>query len=170
MRRRRSRTRAKNGRSAYTLGIIVVVALISGHVLPVGSVTSGQLPRDTAFDVVNDEDGVVGLDVEGSVTVNQIEPLVDVTNRFESDVTVTLQDASDGDLYVNGNNRGDTATVTIGPDGTKTISIKAKGPSGSQVDFDVTASTAGLSVVATDRSTTVESAGNGNGNGNGNNP
>ena len=144
------------------LGLTVVI-LVSVH--PAVLVTNANMGRVGSIDVVADENGVVGLDVYSSVRKNRIDPLVDITNHFNAQlsVTVALDDGADGDLYVNGNQVGDTATVAIAAASMETIEIDTAANPGSVITFDVTGSTAGTQMIADNRATSVDSAGNGGG-------
>lgn len=135
--------------------------------------TQGTLGRAADSDVVADPSGAVGLDVANTVTKNSVDPLVNVTNNFAVDlsVTVTLQDGSDGDLYHDGTNVGDQVTFTVVAGDIRRVNVEASGSAGNQLFFDVTASSGGIDFSASDRNVDVNNpGGNGGGSGGGNCP
>lgn len=151
-----SRYRRGGGGRRYLL--VVLAVLVATAAVPSSSFTTGSLDRGGDIDVVDDPSGVVGLDVAPGVTNGSVDPLVNVTNNFGRTVTVTvtLQDGSDGDLYVDGTNVGDEASVTLDPGQRQQIDVKATSGAGSDLAFDGTAAVTGFSGELPDRSTTVE--------------
>lgn len=162
--RRRPTRGSRYPRPAAVFGLLVLLALLA---LPAASMTQASLQRDANTNVVTDPSGAVGLDVAGSVTKNTVEPLVNVTNNFAIDlsVTVTLQDGADGDLYLDGTNVGDQVTFTVVSGDVRTVEVEASGSAGNQLFFDVTATSGGIDFSASNRNTDVTNPdGNGGGN------
>lgn len=114
MSRRRSRSRGSrnstpgpSGLTYVLVGVLVVAVVGAAAVLPATSFSAVQLERNNPVDVVNDRDGVLGLNTASTLEKNQRAQLVEVTNRLGIDnveVTVSLADQSDGTLHVPGGN------------------------------------------------------------------
>lgn len=128
---RRSRRRGA-GRSSQllyylTVGglVLAAVGVLAISITPSLAFSSVGLDRPGNIGVVDDSNGVVGLDVASSVTAGSQDRLVTVTNNLnvEADITVSLDDSSQGTLYYGGSSVGDSHTVTVG--------------SGKSVQFDV---------------------------------
>lgn len=169
--RRRTPTRGSRRRPspAAVIGLLLLLALVA---VPAASMTQAVLGRSAASDVVDDPSGAVGLDVADAVTKNSVDPLVNVTNNFGVDlsVTVTLQDGSDGDLYLDGTNVGDQVTFTVVSGDTRTVDIEAANSAGPQIYFDVSASSSGIDFEAANRHTDVNGGNSGGGDCPPNNP
>ena len=137
------------------LVLVAVLGAVAGAG-PAASVTLADLPRATGSDVVDDVDGALGLDVAASVTANRIERLVDVGNQLGTSVTVTVTvtNTDRHDLYVDGTNHGTQATFVLADGATQRVDVEAHA-SVDTVVFDVSASSAGLSVRAPGRSAGV---------------
>jgi hypothetical protein len=114
------------------------------------------LDRLAEFGVVDDADGEVGLSIYSPVEKGTREPLVDVTNRYENQlqVTVSLATCSDGTLHDPDNDSGCSVTFTLAAGGTDTVDIEAA-ISNTTVQFDVTATAPGFRFEAT-RSTETQ--------------
>lgn len=151
-----SRYRRGGGGRRYLL--VVVAVLVAMATVPSSSFTNGSLERGDDIDVVDDPSGVIGLDVAAGVTNDSVDPLVNATNHFGRTVTVTvtLETGSDGDLYVDGTNVGDEASVTLDPGQRQRIDVKATSGAGSSLAFDASAVTTGFSGNFPTRSTDVE--------------
>lgn len=154
-------------RHIRTRVVIALIVLASIMVAPAASYTSSSLDRSASNDVVDDPTGAVGLDVAESVRANSVEPLVEVTNNFGFDlsVTVALQNPDDGVLYLDGDDFGDQHTFTVPAGDIRTIDIDVSNQAGQQwqVYFDVTASANGFTFSANDRFTEAQKGGGGGG-------
>lgn len=152
--------------SRYWVLVLVAGVLVLGA-LPAASFSTGTLDRGHAVDVVDDQDGALGLVVAASVRKNEVSRLVDVTNHFPNPVTVTVSlPNGDGTLYF-GTDSGTTVSDTLGSGATGTVEVDVDNSvaNGYILSFTVTASGPGTTVTA-DRSTTVEQSGGGNCQGN----
>lgn len=149
-------------RTSVIAALIVVAVVVT---LPAASFSTGSLDRDASVDVVSDTEGVLGLDIASSVSKNQRDWLANVTNNFETTVTVTVSlPNNDGTLYFGGDSGSTVSeTLTSGTTGTVEIDVDNNLQNGDIIEFSVTATATGLEANA-DRTTTVE-AGGGNGGG-----
>lgn len=169
---RRRPTPKRRSRSILRTSIIAALLVIAVAVsLPAASFSTGTLDRDASVDVVSDPDGVLGLEIATSVSKNQQDWLANVTNNFETTVTVTISlPNNDGTLYFGGDS-GTTVSASLGPGTMETAEIDVDNnlQSGDVVEFTITATGTGVEANA-DRTTTVESGNGGGGNnGQGNN-
>lgn len=92
-----------------------------------GSYTSVTGDRISELGVAPEGDGIVGILPQDTVQFNQRDPLVEFENNYDAtlDITISLDDSSDGELYDNDGNSGSTLLITIIPDGSQIIDIKA---------------------------------------------
>lgn len=151
-------------RSGFWRGVTVALVIVAAFgAIPATSFTESLIPRSGSIDVVSDQDGTLGLDVATSARKNKQDPLVTVTNNFgaPTSVTVSLDDGTQGDLYVNGVNTGDVATVTLPAGGVQTVEIVAEGTPNTQLSFDVSATSLGVTATFPNRVTTIASGGGG---------
>lgn len=146
------------------LAVGVLLATVGG--LATSSYTQQTADRTASVDVVGDSVGVLGLDVADSVLTGSTTRLVDVTNRLESDVTVTVQldaDSTDeGELVVDGDPVGNRTSFSLATGGTQQVDVAvASGDEhvGTELTFDVSASAPGLVVETPNRTTTIEDGG-----------
>lgn len=162
------RSRRRGSRSpipalALVVGAVIIVAATFGSAgAGSASFDTAQVDRNGAVDVVDDVSAVHGLDTADAVHVNATEPLVNVTNRLDTDVTVTvtLRDDSThiGDLVVDGTVVGNETSFALAAGATKAVEIEI--PNDSTLDtetvyFHVNASGDGIEVTAPDRSVPV---------------
>ena len=156
---------------------LVVVAILSVVVLsitPAMLVSSGEMIRDTQFNVVQDIDGPVSLAKEGTVKANgRYRTLVTVTNSFQQPITVTvsLRDPTEGTLSAGGQ-QGNQVTFDLASGNSQTVDIDVNNniADGEVIYYDIQATASGLDVTMNQRSTTATNSGGGNGNGNGQGP
>lgn len=164
---RRSRRRGSD-RTIPTLVLIAGVAIIVVAVF--GSAGAGsasfdtaQVDRNGAVNVTDDASAAHALDTADAVHVNATEPLVNVTNRLGTDVTITvaLRDDSThiGDLVVGDTVPGNETSFGLAAGATKTVELNISDdstPSTETVYFHVNASGDGIEVTAPDRSVPVK--------------
>lgn len=163
--RRRShrRTRRRSGSPVISAVVLVlIIGIVGFSVLPAASYTTSEIGRDASANVVADEKGIHALEIADNVSVGTTSRLVTVTNQLGTDVTVTvtLHDASAeyGDLIVDGVNETNEATFDLAAGTSQAVDIEVVDDStldGEQLYFDTSASAPGLSVEATNRSTTI---------------
>jgi hypothetical protein len=115
--RRRRRSTGSGGRRWVSL---LVVALVVASLLAAGNAptafTTATTERGSAANVVGDADGLVGVDVAGSVAAGSEDRLVTVTNNFGESVTVSVSlDGADGTLS--------NAEATLAPGASLTTSV-----------------------------------------------
>ena len=151
MRRRRPRPR-RRGRLRW-VGLVVVLlvggGVVIGSSLPIGSYTTGELPRISNVDAVDDDEGLLGLDVSPTVPIGPRSHLVDLTNNHPDAsmrASVTLRSGDDGTLYTDSQS-GDSVALTIGSGSTRWVDIDVHGNPGT-ITFDIDASVDGLSIRA----------------------
>ncbi|MFB6218850.1 MAG: hypothetical protein ABEH77_06680, partial [Halobacteriaceae archaeon] len=153
----RDRTRGPARRLRRLLVVVVLVTAAAGAgVASTSSFTLVDLDRPGTVDVVADSSGALALDTAGSVRAGTRQRLVTVGNDLGYDgvtVTVSLADGSDGTLYA-GTEQGDSVTVTLDRGATSDVEVEASAGADS-LQFDVTASAAGLSVSAPNRVVSV---------------
>ncbi|MBP1986008.1 hypothetical protein [Halolamina salifodinae] len=163
---RRSRRRGSD-RTIPTLVLIAGVAIIV--VAAFGSAGAGsasfdtaQVDRNGAVNVTDDASAAHALDTADAVHVNATEPLVNVTNRLGTDVTVTvgLRDDSThiGDLVVGDTVAGNETSFGLAAGATQTVEIEIANDSTLSTEtvyFHVNASGNGIEVTAPDRSVPV---------------
>ncbi|MGM0590053.1 MAG: hypothetical protein ACQETI_00245 [Halobacteriota archaeon] len=87
----RSRRRGRRPRVGFALALCLFTVLGGVGALPMQSFTAVDVPRTTATDVVTDQRGIVGLEIEEQVCTGDEDHLVDVTNQFDTTVTVTIE-------------------------------------------------------------------------------
>lgn len=153
------RRRRVAGARLSALAVVLAAVVVAGAT-PATSFTFAHQPRPAGAPVVADADGAFGLDVAASVQANQVDRLLDATNRLgvAVTVTVTVTNTDRHDLYVGGTNHGDQASFTLADAASQRVDVEAHA-SVNEVVVDVTASAAGVSVVAIGRSATVTSGG-----------
>lgn len=160
-----TRSRRRTGSNTLlTLAVVATVMLVVGGSLGTAAFTTGSVGRTSDIGVASDVSGLYGIDTAPAVHTNTTEPLVDLTNRFGQDVTVTVTLRSDstdtGDLVVDGTSTGDQATFTLGQGETRQIDLAVHNDSalgGRTVYFHIEASAPGLYVSAQDRTVPIES-------------
>lgn len=166
MRGRRSRRRGPRSPLpvlVLAVGAVLVAAAAFGSVgMGTASFDTGQVDRGGAVDVTDDATAAHALDVADGVSVNATDPLVNVTNRLGTDVTVTvvLRDDSThvGDLVVDGAVVGDRTSFALAAGATRTVEIEIPDDdalSTETVSFHVNASGGSVDVRAPDRSAEV---------------
>lgn len=153
--RRYGRTGRAASLSPKLLAVLLGVAVLASAV-PAGSFTTGNHPRATNSNVVDDIDGTLGLDVAASVDKRTISRLVTVTNNLgvTVTVTVTVTNSNQHDLYLGGTNVGSQATFSLADGASQQVDVDAH-PSQNLVVFDVSATATDITVTANGRSSTV---------------
>lgn len=118
--------------------------------------------RGSAISVVSDRDGYVGLYVYDQVEKNSRDPLVDITNNYDHDVsiTVTLVDCTEGTIYAPNGDSGCSATANVPAGDTRTWKIESAVGNNTTVAFDVNGSSAHLSFSARRSTTAVNKSSN----------
>ncbi|PSQ18974.1 hypothetical protein BRD04_10555 [Halobacteriales archaeon QS_9_67_17] len=105
----------RGGGSRRWLFVVLVVVTAAGAAtaLPAASFSTASVPRDTNANVVTDTNAVVGLDKTTSVRQKKVDRLVTITNNFgrPADVTVSLVENADGNLYVDTDGDGTVENV-----------------------------------------------------------
>lgn len=138
---------------------VLILTIIVIQVFASASLTRGSLPRDTSNNVVDDPNGALGLDVADSISNNNRDRLVTVTNHgFVGSiyVTVALQSGSKATLYADGDS-GNSVAFSLASGNSQTVDIEINGCP-SVVAFDVTGAS-GIDVNAPDRQTSVTCGG-----------
>ena len=162
--RRRSRSRGGSFPPLSGLCILfVILGLTFGGGLGTAAFTTGTVDRSSAVDIVADSGGALRIDTAERVQLNSTAPLVNTTNHLGQPVTVTiaLRSASvdRGDLIVNGENYGDSVSLSLAREEPVHIRIAVPNNSslaGENVRFDVRASGAGIDISAPDRYVPIE--------------
>lgn len=129
--------------------LVVGGGVVIGSSLPVGSFTTGDLPRVSNLDAVDDGEGLLGLNVSSTVPIGPRSRLVDLTNNHPDatmQASVTLRSGGDGTLYADGQS-GDSVVLAIGSGSTRSVDINVQGNPGT-ITFDIDASVDGISVRA----------------------
>lgn len=162
--RRRSRSRGSNllpWTGLATIAVVLAVAFGGGPAAT--AFTTGNVDRNSAVDVVTDPEAALGVDSASAVYINTTSTLVNTTNRLDREATVTVSlrgsSADYADLVVNGNNEGDSVSLTLTEAETRTIDVAIPDNSslvGQSVRFDVRASAPGLQVETNNRSAPIE--------------
>lgn len=130
------------------LGVLLFagLAMVAGAAaIPSGAFSTGEVPRATTVDVVQDENGVVGLDRAGSVRKNRIDRLVTVTNDFDTSrrIVVSLV-GNDGDLYHDSDgdgtleNVGSSITLSLLVGESTDVYVEATGRPNTPIEYDIT--------------------------------
>lgn len=157
------RSRRRSRRVLPTVVLLLGVLLTVGTLLPAASYSTGDAGRDATVGVTDDPQAMLGLDTASSVRTGHVDPLVNVTNDFESTatVTVTLNDdsATKVDLVVDGANVGDEYTIDLNRSETVAIDVDVPDDDSyvnDNVVFDVSADGTDIDAVASNRTTTIE--------------
>lgn len=162
------RSRRRGSRSpiptlVLIVGAVIIVAAAFGSAgAGSASFDTAQVDRNGAVNVTDDASAVHALDTASAVHVNTTEPLVNVTNRLGTDVTVTvgLRDDSThiGDLVIDGTVVGNEPSFCLATGATQTVEINIPDDSNLSTEtvyFHVNASGDGIEVTAPDRSVPV---------------
>jgi hypothetical protein len=148
-----------------SLTLFVAVLLVSTVGPPSGAFDTGTVDRSSAIGVVGDPDGVQQLDVTTALASGSENCLVEVTNRFGQDVTVTVSLHEDsttyGTLNVSAGGEtvsGDTVEFDLPAGTTQTVDMNVEtGTAGNTTVFDVTAAGDGLDASTPNRQAPIES-------------
>lgn len=167
MTRARPSRRAPSGRSPLFVVLVALVVLAASFAgLATSAVSMQTNERTVGTDVVDDAVGILGLEVAETVTIGKRDRLLDVTNRLQTDVTVTIglhASATDkGELVVDGVPQGNTTSFTLSAGSTRQIDIDVvdgQEQLGEEISFDVTASAPGTFVETPGRATTIDEGG-----------
>lgn len=164
----RERSRRRGPRSplpalVLVVGAVLVAAAVFGSAgMGTASFDTGRLDRGGTVGVTDDETAAHRLDVADAVHVNATSPLVNVTNRLGTDVTVTVSLRDDsthvGDLVVHGAVVGNRASFDLDAGATRTVAIAIPDDDGlapGAVYFHANASGGTVDVRAPDRSAPV---------------
>ncbi|WP_226479675.1 hypothetical protein [Natrinema amylolyticum] len=161
MTRRRSRGRSRR-HWLLVVGIVIGLLALSG-VPPSTSFSTGDTARESGITVVDDPSAVLGIDNHLTMQTGETCKLVDVTNRFDTTVTVTVTLRTDSEKYGNltlGNGReGNETSFSLRADSTQRVGLETKNEStydGDNVYYHVDATATDLDIVATDRYSTID--------------
>lgn len=126
-----------------------------------GSYSSITGDRSSELGVAAQGDGIVGILPQDTVQYNQRDPLVEFDNNYGDgiDITVSLDNSSDGVLYDNEGNSGSTLTISLVPDGGQIIDIKAAVTGTIPYSIDSTAPNFSLTTAETTEAVTGYNAG-----------
>jgi len=166
---RRVPTRERRGGRGRTLLIVLVVAVAAaGVAVPATSFATADVPRSSGVDVVDDGNGLVGLDKATTVQKNSKERLVTATNNADEPATVTVSlapNSADGELYCGGGDctkqGSETVVLTLSPGASADVDVEATGAPTGSIVYDVTGD-AGALGFELQRSASIE-PGNGKG-------
>lgn len=149
-----------------SVALLVTGLLVSTVGPPSGAFDAGTVNRSSAIGVADDPDGVQQLDVTTALASGSENCLVEVTNRFGQDVTVTVSLRDDsttyGTLNVSVDGRtvsGDTVEFALPAGTAQTVEMDVEpGTAGNTTAFDVTATGDGLDASTPNRQAPIESA------------
>lgn len=144
--------------------VSVVVGLLALSGVPAStSFSTGEAARTPGINVADDPSAVLGLDNHSTMQTGETCKLVDVTNGFNTTVTVTVTLRGDSEKYGNltlGNGReGNETSFSLGAGSTQQVGLEIEDNSaydGDDVYFHVNATAASVDVVATDRHSTID--------------
>jgi hypothetical protein len=154
--RRRSRSRRSgSGWQGTVVAITAVLVAVAGTltVAPTTAFTAGTLERGSTAAVADDADGLIGLDVAGSVGAGSSSRLVTVTNQLDRTVTATVTlDSSVGSLS--------NSQATLAPGESLVASVTVTCDSSPDAVSFTVAATGGTQFTGTaTRTTTVDAGG-----------
>jgi hypothetical protein len=133
-------------------------AIAGTGLVSTGALTHVSADRGVSVATADGETALLGLVGQGPVKKNSREPMVELTNNTDGDLTITvsLANCNDGTLYDDGGGTGCSVSFTLGSGNSTTVDIEASATG--TMGYTVTATGPDLSVEATG---TVESqAGN----------
>ncbi len=149
--RDRSRSRSSGPtvplRSLTLILVVLVVVVTAGT--PTAAVTSGSVTRGSSAAVADDANGLLGLDVAGSVSAGSSSRLLTVTNQLDRSLTVDVTSAS--------SLSGTQATLTPGESLTTSTTVGCDSPPDTVTVTVVATAGSQFSGTAT-RSTTVDTS------------
>ncbi|WP_253737556.1 hypothetical protein [Halohasta salina] len=135
---RRSRSRSRNGGHSRALVLLVGLAvglLVAGFVVaPSTAFTTGSVDRGTAAPVVNDSEGILGIDVTDGLQAGTEGRLVTVTNNLNRSLSV--------DVSASASLSNSQATLAPGDSVTTAATVSCESPS-SNLEMTITASANG---------------------------
>lgn len=160
----------ETGVQAVLLGVAIVLAL-AATAPPSESFTTANYDRHEVIDVVQDSQGVLGLEKSATVTRNTNDSLLNLTNRVGRDVTVTvaLQDPTQGTLRVDTDGdgtyeqEGGSVTFSLLDGARQRVDLDSGENPNTVIPYDVSSTAPGVSVTAPGRQTET-TGGNGGGN------
>ena len=169
--KKRRRARAKSGLYTWTsfLYTAILILLVVFVVFNSTTYSTGELFRPSSADIGTDEDAVIGLELPSEVEAGTTSPLVSVRNNFDStkDFTLTLTGATaaNGDIVIDGINRGDSHTMTLAAAGEKVIDFDSFPPAwrDSPATFNVVVQGGGLTAETSRSVPLVKKSGGGGG-------
>jgi len=130
---------------------LAVAALVAGFVIaPSAAFTTGSVDRGTTVTVADDADGLLGIDVAGSVRAGSEDRLVTVTNNLDRSLTVTV--SSTAALS------NDRATLAPGESLSTRATVSCESPP-SRLQLTVTTSAGSRFNGVATRSTSVDASG-----------
>ena len=153
--------RSRTGGDATLVVLCVVALLIVQGPLGLGAFGAGVVERSPHLSVVDDRNG--GMDIYPHHAMNSGETctLVDLTNNVGSNLTVTVSLREDsqsyGNLTLGNGNEGNETTFQLDAGASQRVGIELDSsiPDGTSVYFHVNATGDPVSIVATDRHSTV---------------
>lgn len=169
--RRLRRSRRSRDRSRLYLVIALLLIGLTVMLLPTGAFSQIETPRTSDVDVAGDSDANLGLVITDPVDNCQRQDLVEVTNTFPQDISVTvaLTDPAIGTLYDPQGDSGDSVTFPLVSGNSGIVELDAdhqKGGGAESFSFDISASGTVTNLAAT-RSSTLEGPGSCGGGGGG---
>jgi hypothetical protein len=144
------------------VGVVTGLLALSG--VPAStSFTTGDAVRGPGINVADDPSAVLGLDNHSAMQTGETCKLVNVTNGFNTTLTVTVTLREDSEKYGNltlGNGReGNETSFSLGAGSTQQVGLETENDSsydGDDVYFHANATAASVDVVATDRHSTID--------------
>lgn len=159
--RKRQRTRGSSGQPKRVYAAVgLFIVLVIGWSISTGAFSLADVARMGQVDVVSDGDAELGLWVNETVQNCERQDLVEVTNKFNErlDVTVSLNDGSIGTLYVTSpGDSGNSVTFGLNPGASEMVELDADytGVTPTSFSFDITGS-GDVTYVEATRSSTLD--------------
>ncbi|NHN46906.1 hypothetical protein G9464_04755 [Halostella sp. JP-L12] len=162
--RRRTRSRRRSGRPWLSVVVVAVTSLLLLTAMPPSaSFDTGSVGRGSGIAVADDGNAILGLSNHSALKTGETCKLVNVTNRFDRSVTVTVALREDSEKYGNltlGNGReGNQTSFSLGTGISRTVGLETDNESaydGDDVYFHANATGDGVRAVATDRHSTID--------------
>lgn len=149
---RRAPTRESHRRRGRALLVVLALAVAAtGAAIPAASYTAADVPRSAGVDVVDDTDGLVGLEKATTVGKNSRERLATVTNNADEPATVTVSlapSSADGELYCGSGDctkqRPETVVLALSPGASADVDVEATGSPTGSIVYDITGDAGGV--------------------------
>lgn len=162
--RRRRRSRRRSGRPWLSVVAVSVTSLLLLTAMPPSaSFDTGAAERGAGVPVSDDENAILGLSNHSAMNTGETCKLVNVTNRFDQSVTVSVALREDSEKYGNltlGNGReGNQTSFSLGSGSSQKVGLETDDNSsydGDDVYYHANATGNGVRAVATDRHSTID--------------